>query len=215
MHRIQWLEEHKEFPRLIESRNTSIFSVPADFFAKSEVRLELTAYPELKKIERLQPFILPAGYFDNAGVETASTLNAVTNKIPADKIFTIPDDYFALSAAKIKRKLSEKASGGKIISLRRRIQYSMAASLLVAFSVWIYSSYFKESLKEDCGTMACVDRSDVLKSKNIENLETEELYELVNTTKLEQELDDRLDNTLPKRGDSTQDEELDELYNEL
>src|SRR5688572_4129715 len=84
MQRIQWLDEHKEFPRLTELRNASVFSVPADFFAKNGVRLELIGYSELSKIQRTEPFDVPVGFFETTIVSTALSLrsNSNSNKIP-------------------------------------------------------------------------------------------------------------------------------------
>jgi len=69
--------------------------------------------------------------------------------------------------------------------------------LLVVISVWIYNYYFKPVEVNDCGTIACVDRMDLVKTKNLEALDNEELYELVNPAELEKNLNSGRDKKTP------------------
>src|ERR1043166_4668549 len=68
---VEWLEEHKEFPILLENNRKTGFSVPEYYFKNNEFILELGAYPALEKINRTNPFNVPAGYFPNSAKKLA------------------------------------------------------------------------------------------------------------------------------------------------
>jgi hypothetical protein len=77
----------------------------------------------------------------------------------------------------------------------------------VVLGIWLYNFYFTPVAVKDCGTMACVDKIDLLKVKHLEGLDNDELYELVNSKKLEQKLEKK-----PNKNSEKQDSvnELDE-----
>ena len=66
--------------------------------------------------------------------------------------------------------------------------YSVAALLVIVLGLWVYNTYYKMAEVNDCGTLACIDKIDLVKAKHLENIDTEELYKLVNTKKLEENL---------------------------
>ncbi len=126
VNKIEWQEEHKEFPNLLEHRNNTVFGIPENYFE-----------------------------------ENGNDLNTLLLKKEA-----------------------------KIVSLfSRRNLYAVAALMVIALGFWIYGSYVKTSVTtlEDCNTLACIDKKDLLKS-NIELLDNDDLYDMANLEKLEQEL---------------------------
>jgi hypothetical protein len=203
--KIEWLEEHKEFTRLSELKNSvnpnGGFIVPADYFNSSDSDLELIAYPDLLKQKRSDNFesgyIVPGDYFEDLEVnELAKILKdkkselepfQILNSIKKQNCFTTDPDYFADSEQKIISALSKEA---KVIGLfRPKIWFSAAAAVFaIVLSLWVYNQYFKAEVVKDCGTLACVDKADIIKAK-METLDEDELYQTIDTKKLQEKLE--------------------------
>jgi hypothetical protein len=79
-----------------------------------------------------------------------------------------------------------------------------AALVAVITGAWIYQVYFGTS-EEHCKGIACIDRYDVARSKSIELFDNDELYEMVDPQKLEDNLRGKEKN---KRHDSVSVEDL-------
>jgi len=198
--KIEWIEEHKPYKRLTElkEKNNSGFIVPENYFDNLERKLELIAYPKLSTVKKQSGFIVPDNYFEDQEInELAKTLKDGNERasfknlaaIKKENPFAVEDNYFTESAERITSALTTKPV--KVIKLfGAKTWYSAAAAIVaVTIGIWIYNQYFKVSNTEDCGTLACVDKVDLVKTKNLENLESDELYELVDTKKLEEKLE--------------------------
>lgn len=127
--KIEWQEEHQEFPNLLKHKNSTVFGLPENYFEENEARLNTLLEPKTK-----------------------------------------------------------------VISLfSHKMWYAAAATLVIALGFWAYDSYFSPAQKiEDCKTLACVDQNDLLKS-NIDMLDYDDLYNMVDLSKLEQSLDSTLE----------------------
>lgn len=196
--KIEWEEEHKAYPQLLNVRGSNGFLVPENYFLNSESKLELIEFPNLKELVGRSGFSTPENYFETKEFETFEKLKTEEqgelssfqnlSSLPKQNSFSVPQAYFVSGETNIKG-LLENNSGTKVISLfRRSVAYSIAAMLLVVISLWVYNYYFKPVEVKDCGTMACVDRMDLVKTKNLEVLDNDELYELVNPAELEKNL---------------------------
>lgn len=204
MNKIAWQDEHKELPFLLKlksqlSANHCGFVVPQDYFNSTADNLDLVTYPELFKVRNTAVFAVPENYFEKAEVSelakvindseeellSFTNLNALKNKTG----FVIPANYFEKNASQLNSNLV-KTEGGKIIHLfTKRLAFAAAAILVLSLGFWIFSFYFTTIEVKDCGTMACIDKNDLVKTKNLENLDNDELYELVNPSKLEKKLE--------------------------
>lgn len=196
LNKIEWMEEHKEFKRLLEIKKETGFVVPENYFDNSELRNELLAYPALATQNKKTGFNVPANYFEEAETNELSKvldgeielenflkLSAIKKQNP----FAVKDGYFENSAEKITALLNKPA---KVISLfSAKVWYSAAAAIFaITIGIWIYNQFFV-IVEKDCGTLACVDKQDLVKTKNLEALESDDLYELVDTKKLEEKLE--------------------------
>lgn len=154
--KIEWQEEHKEYPKLLKYRNIGVFGVPENYFDQSEHKLEMLAYEKLASFNK-------------------------------QNSFSVPENYFEENKTHISAALKQEA---KVISLfSRRNMYAIAALLVLALGFWIYASYVKTSVNtlEDCNTLACIDKGDLLKS-NTEMLDNDDLYDMADLSELEQRL---------------------------
>jgi hypothetical protein len=196
MDKIQWLEEQKAYPVLLSLKQVSVFSVPENYFQKSELQLELVDYSNLAAINKTNVFLTPDNYFEDVEIRELSKV-IIDEDIKLDGFnkqnsFKVRDDYFSKNKKQIRNVLLSQAQPTRIISLfRSRITMAAAASLVILIGLWLFQFYNKSSELKDCGSIACIDKADLLKAKNLEGIETDELYELVNDKQLEKKLEQK------------------------
>lgn len=209
INKIEWVDEHKEFPFLSKLKKESGFIIPEAYFNNNETKLELLEFPILFSLNKINGFKTPENYFetleekqtiefftDNEGENSFEKLNA----IPKQNSFKVDENYFADFENKIKNTLLNAKKGAKVIKLfSPKMYYAAAAVLTITLGLWIYSQYFKVEELKDCGTIACLDKADLVKAKNLENIDNDELYELVDTKKLEEKLENKITNKTNKK----------------
>jgi hypothetical protein len=193
VNKLAWLEEHKAYPLLSQLKDAKGFVVPANYFEKAEDKLENLAYPKLLDLKKnTSGFRVPNGYFEEAEVsELARVMNEkekVLMGIPKSQPFITPNNYFEKSAEAVFAMASPKKRTRIISLFSVRTVMAAAAVLLITLGWWGYDRFINVNTAQDCGTIACIDRIDLLNTRVIENLETEDLYELVNSNKLEEKL---------------------------
>jgi hypothetical protein len=218
VNKIEWVEEHKNFPALEKLKKQSSFIVPNDYFVNNENKLELIEFPKLSALNKINAFKTPANYFNELeekqfvhffNQNDLEILGEKLSTIPKQANFKVKKNYFDSSAEKISNSLLNEKKGGKLIKLfSPKIYYAAAAILTITLGLWFYNHYFLVAETKDCGTLACVDKADLLKTKNLENLDNDQLYELVDTKKLEEKLENKTNNT-------TKNEDIDTSLNNV
>ncbi len=191
LHKMAWLEEHRQFPALLNLARRPGFIIPTDYFNNCEQRLELLNCPALSALPKQFPFKMPDGYMETIAAKELARMS--DKELQPDlgtkqNTFAVTENYFSESADRLHRQLAVKKRPARVISFVRRAWVAAAALLVMALGFWIYTVSIKPVEVKDCGTIACVDKNDLLKSKNLENLDSEELLELVNSQKLEEKL---------------------------
>ncbi len=196
LQKIEWIEEHKLYPNLSALKKESGFVVPANYFNATENKLELLEFPILSSIAKSNTFKTPAHYFENS--DFSYLLNEENELGSFEKLrslekknnFKVNENYFTNTEAKITAALLSEKKETRVIKLfSSKIWYAAAAVLTITLGLWIYNQYYKVEELQDCGTLACVDKLDLVKTKNLEALDNDELYELVDTKKLEEKLE--------------------------
>jgi hypothetical protein len=218
VNKIEWVEEHKNFPALEKLKKQSGFIIPNDYFVNNENKLELIEFPKLSALNKINAFKTPANYFNELeekqfvhffNENDLEILGEKLSTIPKQANFKVKKNYFDSSAEKISNSLLNEKKGGKLIKLfSPKIYYAAAAILTITLGLWFYNHYFLVAETKDCGTLACVDKADLLKTKNLENLDNDQLYELVDTKKLEEKLENKTNNT-------TKNEDIDTSLNNV
>lgn len=225
--KIEWEEEHKAFVNLLHLKNKPGFIVPEHYFSKKERELELIHYPKLSSLRNRHGFSVPENYFENVrlalpgiilenGEHELQSYEKLTS-LKKQNSFGVDPAYFANNASDLKT-LLEKNKQAKIISLfSRRLGYAVAALLIAALGIWTYNYYFIPVELKDCGTIACIDKQDLVKTKNLETMEDEDLYRLVDPSALEKKLNKvHNENTSKKdRDDSLNDISGEDLLDEI
>lgn len=205
INRIEWLEENKDYKILTSFKDKQPFYVPAGYFESLDKKIELIPYSQLFLLkERPHGFNAPTGYFNMAEMRELGQVTAGEEqfhiRVPKKNPFITEPGYFEANEVKLKKILAAPKHKTKIVSLFSVRRLSVVAALLMlALGFWVYNFYFNVVNTKDCGTMACIDRDELLKTRAIENLETDELYELVNSKKLEEHLNTKVIDKKQKR----------------
>lgn len=203
--KIEWLEEHKAFPKLGQLKHSKIFAVPESYFNQTEIKLELLNCPKLGSIEKTNVFKAPTNYFKDIEIiqfynlanydENELNQHKTLKSISKQNNFKVDENYFDDFQKKINHKLLNNTITTKVIKLvSPKIYYAVAALLVITLGLWLYGQYFSKIESKDCGTLACVDKVDLIKLKNLESLDNEELYDLVDTKKLKEKLEGKTTN---------------------
>lgn len=225
--KIEWIEEHKEFPALEKLKKQSGFIVPDGYFTDNENKLELINYPTLNSLNKINVFKTPVNYFE--GLEEKLFVQSYIdsefessfkklNVIPKQNNFKVDEDYFISLEKKVTTALLNEKKGGRVVKLfSPKMYYAAAAVLTITLGLWFYNHYFKVDEVKDCGTLACVDKIDLLKTKNLESLDNDQLYELVDTKKLEEKLENKSNSKTNKKDVDTslKNVSTDELLDEI
>jgi hypothetical protein len=191
VNKIQWEEELSRYPRLRE-RGTHGFSVPDGYFERNECALELLQFPKLFLRNKDAGFRTPGNYFDALTVrlspENAALAGQYLSRMPRGVPFSVPQGYFTGNANTLTARLTG-AHPGRIVHLQRWM-YAAAAMLTLLTGGWLFNYYNVPSQSsKDCGTIACIDKLDIIRSQNIDNFDGEELYDVIDADKLERNLD--------------------------
>lgn len=167
-----------------------------------------TLLSDLYALKSKPVFDVPVDYFKQQASALKFDLSGeLTGLTKSETIFSLPDNYFEKSAAILTQQVI-KQSTGRVISLFKITSLAAAAVLVLVMSILGYKIYNQPVAEGDCGTIACLEKSEILKAKAIEAIDNESFYELVNPADLEL----RLNGTTDSQADSNS--QLDALYEE-
>lgn len=207
MQRIAWEDEHTALPLLKASRKNA-FVVP-EHYEFAEGWCDRTLYSELYAVVREPVFEVPENYFESSryalvnGGEGTPSIN-----IPKIELgFDVPSDYFNTTAADLQKQLLPNRNG-RVVALFRTASMAAAAVLLVVIALMGYRLYHRPVAEGDCGTIACLDRKELMQQQTFEAIENDELFDIVNPADLEKHLNG------PKKNTNDSNDLLNELYEE-
>lgn len=208
LNKLGWLEEHKVYPFLSALQKEAGFYVLDQYFEHQRIQMELLPYPHLAtRFGEASGFLTPPHY-----LETATVIYPHLDGLSKANVFAVPDAYFEQSAEGLKPREA------RVIGLwTRRISYSIAALLVLALGIWLFQSLsVAKAGKEDCGTLACIDKKDILESNDLQSVDEEHLYDLVNVKTLEKKLkEEDLKNTKSTTTDSVFLDAADDVMDDL
>lgn len=199
------------------------YSLPIDYFRNNAISIaekiewleEHKAFPLLNSIRNKSAFKIPESYFNEASNKIELLNSPILFKINKHNSFITPENYFERNESYLFN-LLKPLPKTRIIRLYKKTFALAAAVLLITFSVYLYRQLFQIKKPDDCMTLACIEKRDLLKSRQLENLENEELYELINVTKLEIKLKNDSNITRKKIIESNEEKALsNELLDEI
>lgn len=204
MLKIELAEELKEFKTLSSIEKKLPFVTPENYFASSEARTELSVYPKLAAVKKQNAFSTPELYFENsaeaikAKIEVAEELKTYPTlySIEKENAFVVPQNYFEGLSHKLREEMftaEEETGAVKILHLifNKKTAYALAAMLVISLGIYFYDSG-EESVETNCGTLACLDKSEIFKGNQLLNLDEDALMEMVNTETLSKNLKENL-----------------------
>ncbi|HWY11959.1 MAG TPA: hypothetical protein VN026_11570 [Bacteroidia bacterium] len=201
MHKIELVEELKEFKLLSSIDKKSPFITPDNYFAHIEIKNELTAYSKLSSVKNENGFVVPELYFETSAnsittkIELAEELKGypVLTSIEKQNVFVAPQNYFEGLSHTVRGKMfagqTEETSVVRILHLvfSKKTAYAIAAMLVISLGLYFYNSG-EETVSGDCGTLACMDKKEILKSNQVSNMDEESLMNLVDPVQLSKNL---------------------------
>lgn len=165
------------------------FGVPGSYFGDSAraIRHRIECLDELQDLVYLtalrnkNPFVVPEGYFEEKAAKIKTSLPAYRSGKPGPG----GDGENQRSA---EGKLHHRRGSAKVLPLFvKRWRVAVAAALIVAAGLWFYR-FMAPQQKDDCNTIACLDRIELLGSPAVEHLSDEDLIQLIDAESLEKEL---------------------------
>lgn len=227
-------EELNEFLILSSIKKNNVFEVPVNYFKEREVSLEikseLEAYPQLQSIKTFVNTELEASYINylkssvNYKIELAEEIKEYKTLYSLDKKnpFIVSDTYFESIAECVKDKIyavkETKASVlEKVVDFvfGKKMAFAFGITLIVSLSIYFYKSPEKPLEMGDCKTLACLERQEILNNaKVISNFDDEQLMDLVDVNKLNEQLNSKEETTLKEKvniDSISEDDLLDEL----
>jgi hypothetical protein len=223
MHKIELAEELKEFPLLSSLEKKLPFVTPENYFAVNEIKAELTAYPKLSAIKPAHGFEVPELYFETSAkdiktkVEVTEELKVYPTlySISKENSFVTPQEYFEGLGHEVHEKIFETQEGSGVVKMlfpkaigmvfNKRTAYAIAAMLVISLGIYFYDSGEEST---NCNGIACLDKSEIMRSNEfLNNLDEETLMQMVNTEKLSKGLQENLKETQSTKEEDTKEKE--------
>jgi hypothetical protein len=219
MLKIELAQELKEFKILSSIDKTLPFVTPDNYFTGSEVGSELAAYTKLSAVKKQNGFATPEFYFETSAeaiktkIEIVEELKAYPSlySITKENSFVAPQNYFEGLSHSVREKIvvakTEENGFGRIIQLvfSKQTAYAIAATLVISLGLYFYNSG-EETVVGNCGTLACIDKSEIFKGNQLLNLDEDALMEIVNIEKLSKNLKDNLKQSAKENDNQTKED---------
>lgn len=215
MGKIKGEDELADFPLLQQAGKKLPFLVPERYFEHQEQKAELIPYHHLYTQEKSLPWHLPSDYFNQSLAQIELKIERCQypslNEISKETGFTLPEHYWTNRDFSQAATLSvHRQSATRIIPLWKKnpLSFAAAASILCLFIFGVI--YLTQSKKDTntCQQMACLEKGDILNHSGFhQQLEMEDLLPLIDTEKLEKDLQEKMVNPT----DSAMQQVLDQL----
>ncbi|MFL5753595.1 MAG: hypothetical protein ACJ76F_09320 [Bacteroidia bacterium] len=205
--RMEAEKELAEFKLLSSVPKQNTFSVPDNYFEnlalRTEAKAELSVYERLAAFKNAYPAIAPDNYFEFLAerlqhrIEVFEETKAFATLSSLDKVncFSVSDDYFEALPYKVKDRIHEAKPAAVFDWLReivftRRLAYAFGLVLVIGFTVlFLYKANERIiGQKRDCGTMACLEKKEIINSGYLKNLDEESIIEMIDVNALSDSL---------------------------
>jgi hypothetical protein len=175
-------QELQEIAPSLIGLNGNMFTVPKDyFFGLEDAGLQLVKQSTMQKVGT--EYTLPKGYFEGLSSQILQKIKQKTlpysdelkdiaptlASMPKVNVYNVPQNYFD--------SLNLQVPKAKIISIKRVIQYSSAAAVIIFLSVAGFKVFQSNSIKKE---HVVAKQTNI--EKSVENISLEELQKGVNNT---------------------------------
>ncbi|MCW3086217.1 MAG: hypothetical protein JWP12_3583 [Bacteroidetes bacterium] len=211
MARIELEAEMEEFALLASIKKEPQFEIPADYFKAAENELEYKH--ELSEFEALAKIGKPvlkeeaqADYFAALDekvlkrMEITEELSEYSTLAALEKEnnFAVNAHYFETVADRVKEKYRAQQQRTSVFGnvfaflLKPRVAFTYSVMLIIGAGVFYNNSKQKEEIlptvSGDCKTLACLEKREMLNDHTIREMNTDDLYDMVDVDALDKRL---------------------------
>lgn len=205
--RLENENELSEFPLLSSIAKINSFSTPDNYFSISQNKLEhaaeLASYISLLSIKQQVFSELDKNYVDafkeslQSKIELVEELKAynVLYTLNKEKSFIVPDNYFEDLSLRIKDRIhvAKQANVSLLDNVLdflfgKKFALSFGLVIVIGLSIFFYQISKSNVELNDCQTLACLEKHDILNDKSISNFDEEQLMDLVDVNSLGKQL---------------------------
>jgi hypothetical protein len=207
--RIESQGELKEFAFLSGIPKEQKFETPADYFEVAandlECLFEVSSVPQFEKAKEpkleqahLEDYFAALDRKMVERLEAADELKdyAKLRSIDKKNNFAFDPEYFETIADRVKeRKYAEvnrqpsfiEKIFAHILRPKMALSYSMVM-IIGAAVVWFYLGSQEKVISGDCKTLACLEKNELLNEQNMNDFDSENLYEMVDVEDLDRQI---------------------------
>ena len=227
--------ELNKFSVLSSIKKTNTFSVPKNYFNLSkeqlELETELVEYKTLISLKSHLDFPIDIAYLESLENNLVKKIHDIDElkdftvlfSIEKKNSFSYPELYFEHVSHQIKEKIHiTKSSFIELlidIIFTKKVALSFSAIAIIMLSWFLYANHKTENLIDsNCKTLACLEKQEILNhTKTISSFDDEQLIELVNLKKLNNQLNNHKnsDSEKSKTDSFINDSNFDEIIDEL
>lgn len=205
--RMEMESELSEFPALSSVKKANSFITPADYFSKSENAIEhateLTSYTKLEAVKKPVFADLEADYVNHLNtslkyrIELADELKSYNTLYNLDKVnsFSVTENYFEDLTLRIKDRIYVVKEIPVSILDRvldvlfgKKLALSFGLAAIIVVSIYFYQSSNTIIDTNDCQTLACLERQEILNDQSVANFDEDQLMDLVDVKSLNKQL---------------------------
>lgn len=199
--------ELSEFPLLTSIQKINSFEAPTNYFTKSknaiEHAVELASFQKLQNIKTLNFVDLEDDYVKQLNtallgkIELVDELKSYSILYVLDKVnsFIVSYNYFENLHLSVKEKIHTKKHStiskfDRVFDFvfGKKLALSFGLTFVVGLSIYFYQDSKNSLTTNDCQTLACLEKQDVLNDKSINNFDDEQLMDLVDIKSLDKQL---------------------------
>jgi hypothetical protein len=207
--KIEAEDELKEFAFLSGIQKKITFEVPQDYFRFSENDLEclfeVSSVPQFEEAQKpefknaqLEDYFTSLDAKMTERIEAADELKgySLLHSIDKKNNFAFDPDYFETIADRVKeRKYAEEKRQpsfiekliAHVLKPKMALSYSMVLIFGAAFA-WFYLQQGPEVISGDCKTLACLEKNELLNEQNMNDFDSENLYDMVDVEELDKQI---------------------------
>lgn len=230
--KMELADELNAFPLLASLQKKNVFTFPVDYFAQAEQSLELVTYPHLQSIVKPLAKDLDEAYTKQLAASLNYRISVVDELKPYQtlyamdktRVFSVADGYFDTVAERVKARIfsADKIQQSVLdrildVVFGKRTAWAFGLALIIGLAVYFRPEQESMQAGNDCKTLACLEKHEILENKAISSLDEDQLIDLVDVNSLGKQLnlEEERKDTLQGRQVRVKDMETEQLLDAL
>lgn len=234
--KMEMADELNAFPLLASLQKKNVFVFPTDYFLQTEQSLEhsteLVTYSHLQSIAKPLAEDLDEAYTKKLTTSLSYRISLVDELKPyqtlyaMDKtaVFSVTDDYFDTLAERVKAHIfsgdnTKQSVLDKVLDavFGKRTAWAFGLALIIGLAIYFKPEEESIQAGNDCKTLACLEKHEILDNKAMTSLDEDQLIDLVDVNSLGKQLnlEEERKDTLSGRKIRLRDVETEQLLDAL